>query len=182
MRRIACFLCLWQALTQLVQHTSAGRHARGRNDNRGKVLVVDRYRWRHGSCLDQPPGVKRIGLRTQSRVEFGTPCSNRLAIDLQGRGTIDIHREVRHPSSPGRGAAREWTLKGVSEMPTVRVVLHNGEIKIYHDAEAYIDTHNLLRVHRSEKSIAEFQAAYYQYWEYLEEAAGEGKIDTAMTW
>jgi hypothetical protein len=66
-------------------------------------------------------------------------------------------------------------------MPTVRVVLQNGEVKIYRNTEAYIDTHNLLRVHRSEKSIAEFQSAYYQYWEYVEEAGGEGKSAPPQT-
>ena len=47
-------------------------------------------------------------------------------------------------------------------MPTVRVVLKDGEEKIYHHAEAHIDTHNLLRIHRAEHSIAEFQSEYYQ--------------------
>jgi hypothetical protein len=53
-------------------------------------------------------------------------------------------------------------------MPTVRVVLKDGGEKIYHNAEARIDTHNLLRIHRAENSIAEFQSEYYQYWEYVE--------------
>jgi hypothetical protein len=53
-------------------------------------------------------------------------------------------------------------------MPTVRVVLKDGEEKMYDNAEAHIDTHNLLRVHRAENSIAEFQSEYYQYWEYVE--------------
>jgi len=53
-------------------------------------------------------------------------------------------------------------------MPTVRVILKDGEEKIYHDAEAHIDTHNLLRIHRAENSIAEFQSEHYQYWEYVE--------------
>jgi hypothetical protein len=53
-------------------------------------------------------------------------------------------------------------------MPTVRVVLKDGEEKLYHNAEAHIDTHNLLRIHRAENSIAEFQSEYYQYWEYVE--------------
>jgi hypothetical protein len=58
--------------------------------------------------------------------------------------------------------------EGVSHMPTVRVVLKDGEEKMYHNAEAHIDTHNLLRIHRAENSIAEFQSEYYQYWEYVE--------------
>ena len=31
----------------------------------------------------------------------------------------------------------------------------------YHNAEAHIDTHNLLRIHRAENSIAEFQSENY---------------------
>jgi hypothetical protein len=58
--------------------------------------------------------------------------------------------------------------EGVFQMPTVRVVLKDGEEKIYHNAEAHIDTHNLLRIHRAENSIAEFQAEHYRYWEYVE--------------
>ena len=58
--------------------------------------------------------------------------------------------------------------KGVFHMPTVRVVLKDGEEKMYHNAEAHIDTHNLLRIHRAENSIAEFQSEHYQYWEYVE--------------
>ena len=53
-------------------------------------------------------------------------------------------------------------------MPTVRVILKDGGEKIYHNPEARIDTHNLLRIHRAENSIAEFQSEYYQYWEYVE--------------
>jgi hypothetical protein len=53
-------------------------------------------------------------------------------------------------------------------MPTVRVVLKDGEEKISHNAEAHIDTPNLLRMHRAEHSIAACQSAYYQYWEYVE--------------
>jgi hypothetical protein len=58
--------------------------------------------------------------------------------------------------------------EGVFQMPTVRVVLKDGEEKMYHNAEAHIDTHNLLRIHRAENSIAEFQSEHYQYWEYVE--------------
>jgi hypothetical protein len=62
----------------------------------------------------------------------------------------------------------ETVPEGDSHMPTVRVVLKDGEEKMYHNAEAHIDTHNLLRIHRAENSIAEFQSEYYQYWEYVE--------------
>jgi hypothetical protein len=62
----------------------------------------------------------------------------------------------------------ETVPEGISKMPTVRVVLKDGEEKICHNAEAHIDTHNLLRMHCAENSIAEFQSEHYQYWEYVE--------------
>ena len=46
-------------------------------------------------------------------------------------------------------------------MPTVRGVLKDGEEKISQNAEAHIDTPNLLRMHRAENSIAEFQSENY---------------------
>ena len=53
-------------------------------------------------------------------------------------------------------------------MPTGSVVRKDREPKIAQNAEARLDTHHLLRMHRGEHSIAEFQAAHYRYWEYVE--------------
>ena len=60
-------------------------------------------------------------------------------------------------------------------MPTVRVVLKDREQKIAQNAEARIDTHALLRMHRGENSIAELQAEHSRYGEWVErdEASNE---------
>jgi len=50
-------------------------------------------------------------------------------------------------------------------VPTVKVVLKDGEQKMCQNAEARIDTHNLLRLHRGENSIAALQAEHYRYGE-----------------
>jgi hypothetical protein len=48
-------------------------------------------------------------------------------------------------------------------MPVVRVILREGQEKVYHDAQASIHTPDrTLRITRNQDSIAEFQAEYYQ--------------------
>lgn len=54
-------------------------------------------------------------------------------------------------------------------MATVKVVLKNEQERFYKNATAYIGDDLTLRVQRNTDSIAEFQAGYYQYWEYTEE-------------
>ena len=52
-------------------------------------------------------------------------------------------------------------------MPVVRVLLREGQEKLYYDAQASIHTPDrTLRITRNQDSIAEFQSEYYQYWEY----------------
>jgi len=60
-------------------------------------------------------------------------------------------------------------------VPTVKVVLKDGEQKMCQNAEARIDTHNLLRMHRGENRIAALQAEHSRYGEYIErdEASNE---------
>ena len=53
-------------------------------------------------------------------------------------------------------------------MPTVKVGLKDGEQTMCQNAAARIDTHNLLRMHRGENSIAELQAEHYRYGESIE--------------
>jgi hypothetical protein len=62
-------------------------------------------------------------------------------------------------------------------MPLVRVILREGQEKVYQDAQASIHTPDrTLRITRNQDSIAEFQSEYYQYWEYAEDAgAGTGE-------
>ena len=62
-------------------------------------------------------------------------------------------------------------------MPVVRVLLHEGQEKRYHEAQASIHTPDrTLRITRNQDSIAEFQSEYYQYWEYVDETgAGTGE-------
>ena len=50
-------------------------------------------------------------------------------------------------------------------MPTGSVVRKDHEQKIAQNAEARIDTPNLLRMHRGENTIAEWQAEHSRYWE-----------------
>jgi hypothetical protein len=62
-------------------------------------------------------------------------------------------------------------------MPVVRVLLREGQEKLYYDAHASIHTPDrTLRITRDQDSIAEFQSEYYQYWEYVEDTnAGTGE-------
>jgi hypothetical protein len=62
-------------------------------------------------------------------------------------------------------------------MPSVRVLLREGQEKVYYDAQASIHTPDrTLRITRNQDSIAEFQSEYYQYWEYVEDtSAGTGE-------
>jgi hypothetical protein len=62
-------------------------------------------------------------------------------------------------------------------MPVVRVLLREGQEKLYYDAHASIHTPDrTLRITRDQDSIAEFQSEYYQYWEYVEDiSAGTGE-------
>src|SRR5919109_526723 len=52
-------------------------------------------------------------------------------------------------------------LGGVATMPTGSVVLKDREQKIAQNAEARLDTHHLLRMHRGENSLAAFRAEHY---------------------
>jgi hypothetical protein len=55
-------------------------------------------------------------------------------------------------------------------MPVVRVLLREGQEKLYHEAQASTHTPDrTLRITRNQDSIAEFQSEYYQYWEYVED-------------
>jgi hypothetical protein len=66
-------------------------------------------------------------------------------------------------------------------MPVVRVILREGQEKVYHDAQASIHTPDrTLRITRHQESIAEFQSEYYQYWEYVEDT-GEGRGEDTRT-
>jgi hypothetical protein len=70
---------------------------------------------------------------------------------------------------------------GDKAMPVVRVLLREGNEKIYADANASIHTPDrTLRITRNQESIAEFQSEYYQYWEYSEET-GEGEGEDTQT-
>jgi hypothetical protein len=62
-------------------------------------------------------------------------------------------------------------------MPVVRVLLREGQEKLYHEANASIHTPDrTLRITRNQDGIAEFQSEYYQYWEYVEVmSAGTGE-------
>ena len=58
-------------------------------------------------------------------------------------------------------------------MPNVKVVLREGDVKVYENATAYSGDDRVLRImHRSgdigEEIIAEFQPEFYQYWEYTD--------------
>ena len=71
-------------------------------------------------------------------------------------------------------------------MPVVRVIVREGQEKLYHEAQASIHTPDrTLRITRNQDSIAEFQSEYYQYWEYVEEtSAGTGEdthTDTSVS-
>ena len=62
-------------------------------------------------------------------------------------------------------------------MPVVRVLLREGQEKLYHEANASMHTPDrTLWMTRNQDSIAEFQSEYYQYWEYVEDmSAGTGE-------
>ena len=62
-------------------------------------------------------------------------------------------------------------------MPVVRVIVREGQEKLYHEAQASMHTPDrTLRITRNQDSIAEFQSEYYQYWEYVEDTnAGTGE-------
>ena len=68
-------------------------------------------------------------------------------------------------------------------MPVVRVILREGQEKLYHEAQASIHTPDrTLRITRNQDSIAEFQSEYYQYWEYVEEtSAGKSITPTCVS-
>ena len=58
-------------------------------------------------------------------------------------------------------------------MPNVKVVLRDGDVKLYEDATAYSGDDRVLRIlsrrsNISEEIIAEFQPEFYQYWEYTD--------------
>jgi hypothetical protein len=58
-------------------------------------------------------------------------------------------------------------------MRNVKVVLRDGDVKLYEDAIAYSGDDRVLRVLRrssesGEEIIAEFQPEFYQYWEYTD--------------
>jgi hypothetical protein len=66
-------------------------------------------------------------------------------------------------------------------MLVVRVILREGQDKVYHDAQASMHTPDrTLRITRNQDSIAEFQSEYYQYWEYVEDI-GEGTGEDTHT-
>jgi hypothetical protein len=67
-------------------------------------------------------------------------------------------------------------------MPDVKVVLLEGETKVYREANASMHTPDRTwRVTRNQESIAEFQAEYYQYWEYVEETGGDTLTGTSRS-
>ena len=62
-------------------------------------------------------------------------------------------------------------------MPVVRVLVREGQEKLYHEANASMHTPDrTLRITRNQDSIAALQSEYYQYWEYVEDMrAGTGE-------
>ena len=55
-------------------------------------------------------------------------------------------------------------------MPVVRVILREGQEKVYHAAQASIHTPDrTLRITRNHASIAAFPSEYSHYWEYVED-------------
>jgi hypothetical protein len=66
-------------------------------------------------------------------------------------------------------------------MPVVRVIVREGQDKVYHDAQASMHTPDRrLRITRNQDSIAAFQSEYYQYWEYAEDIS-EGMGEDTQT-
>ena len=58
-------------------------------------------------------------------------------------------------------------------MSNVKVVLREGDVKVYENATAYSGVDGVLRILRrspdiDEEIIAEFQPEFYQYWEYTD--------------
>jgi hypothetical protein len=58
-------------------------------------------------------------------------------------------------------------------MSNVKVVLREGDVKVYENATAYSGDDGVLRILRrspdiDEEIIAEFQPEFYQYWEYTD--------------
>ena len=71
-------------------------------------------------------------------------------------------------------------------MPVVRVIVREGQEKLYHEAQASMHTPaRTLRIIRNQDSIAEFQSEYSPYWEYVEDTgAGTGEdtqTDTSVS-
>ena len=71
-------------------------------------------------------------------------------------------------------------------MPVVRVIVREGQDKVYHDAQASMHTPDrTLRITRNQGSIAELQSEYSQYWKYVEdisEGTGEDtQTDTSVS-
>jgi hypothetical protein len=51
-------------------------------------------------------------------------------------------------------------------MPVVRVIVREGQDKVYHDAQASMHTPDrTLRITRKQDGIAALQSEYSQYWE-----------------
>ena len=99
-----------------------------------------------------------------------------------GRGTAGWYKNRVRVESTSVAVAQ-----GENEaMPVVRVILREGQEKVYHDAQASIHTPDrTLRITRNQDSIAEFQSEYYQSWEYVEDtSAGTGEdthTDTSVS-
>jgi hypothetical protein len=71
-------------------------------------------------------------------------------------------------------------------IPVVRVILREGQEKLYYEAQASRHTPDrTLRMTRNQDSIAALQSEYSQYWEYVEEtSAGTGEdthTDTSVS-
>ena len=67
-------------------------------------------------------------------------------------------------------------------MPVVRVILREGQDKVYHDAQASMHTPDrTLRITRNQDSIAEFQSEYSQYWEYIEDTSEDTQTDVSVS-
>ena len=71
-------------------------------------------------------------------------------------------------------------------MLVVRVILREGQDKVYHDAQASMHTPDrTLRITRNQDSIAALQSEYSQYWEYgedISEGTGEDtQTDTSVS-
>jgi hypothetical protein len=80
----------------------------------------------------------------------------------------------------------ESTLAGIAQgenkaMPVVRVLLREGQEKLYHEAQASIHTPDrTLRITRNPDSITALQSEYSQYWEFVEDT-GPGTGEDTQT-